>query len=180
MLYKLSAVPNGGRDARVAEARDTGRDDEAVRRFVERFALDLVEAGMARMPARVFAALLADDDGQLTAAELAERLHVSPAAISGAVRYLQQVGVVARGREPGERRDHYRVSSETWYEAVTRRDQILARWMDDLQQGIKAVGLDTPAGARLEETREFFEFLHDEVPKAMVRWREQRSAGQSG
>jgi DNA-binding transcriptional regulator GbsR (MarR family) len=173
-------VPNDGEDARVAEARDTGRDDEAVRRFVERFALDLVEAGMARMPARVFAALLADDDGQLTAAELAERLHVSPAAISGAVRYLMQVSMVARGREPGERRDHYRVSSETWYEAVTRRDQILARWMDDLQQGIKAVGLDTPAGARLEETREFFEFLHDEVPKVMVRWREQHSAGQSG
>jgi DNA-binding transcriptional regulator GbsR (MarR family) len=165
-------------DARVAEARDTG-DDEAVRRFVERFALDLVEAGMARMPARVFAALLADDDGQLTAAELAERLDVSPAAISGAVRYLMQVSMVARGREPGERRDHYRVSSETWYEAITRRDQILARWMQDLQDGVKAVGPDTAAGGRLEETRQFFEFLHREIPKVMVRWREQRAADQA-
>jgi DNA-binding transcriptional regulator GbsR (MarR family) len=165
-------------DARVAEARDTG-DDEAVRRFVERFALDLVEAGMARMPARVFAALLADDDGQLTAAELADRLDVSPAAISGAVRYLMQVSMVARGREPGERRDHYRVSSETWYEAITRRDQILARWMQDLQDGVKAVGPDTAAGARLEETRQFFEFLHQEIPKVMVRWREQRAADQA-
>lgn len=35
------------------------RDDEAVSQFVEQFAAQLVEAGMQRMPARVFACLLA-------------------------------------------------------------------------------------------------------------------------
>jgi len=151
-----------------------GRDEEAVRRFIERFALDLAEAGMARMPARVFAALLADDHGRLTAAELAELLQVSPAAISGAVRYLTQLRMVSRGREPGERRDHYQVSSDMWYEVVARRDQLLARWEQDLQDGIKAVGPDTPAGARLEENRRYFEFLRHEAPKVMARWRELR------
>ena len=151
-----------------------GRDEEAVRRFIERFALDLAESGMARMPARVFAALLADDDGRLTAAELAELLQASPAAISGAVRYLTQLRLVSREREPGERVDHYRVSSDTWYEAVTRRDQMIARWEQDLQEGIKAVGPDTPAGARLEENRRYFEFLRHEAPKVMARWRELR------
>jgi DNA-binding transcriptional regulator GbsR (MarR family) len=151
------------------------RDDEAVRRFIERFALDLTEAGMARMPARVFAALLANDEGRLTAAELAEQLRVSPAAISGAVRYLAQLRMVARGREPGERRDHYQVSGDTWYEVVARRDQILARWEQDLQDGIKAVGPDTPAGARLEENRRYFEFLRHEAPKVMARWQELRA-----
>ena len=43
---------------------------------------------MGRMPARAFAAILAADDGRRTAAELAELLEVSPAAVSGAVRYL--------------------------------------------------------------------------------------------
>ena len=57
------------------------------------------------MPARVFAALLATDSGRLTAAELAELLQISPAAVSGAVRYLTQVGMVHREREPGSRRD---------------------------------------------------------------------------
>jgi DNA-binding transcriptional regulator GbsR (MarR family) len=150
------------------------RDEEAVRRFIERFALDLTDAGMARMPARVFAALLAADDGRLTAAELAALLRVSPAAISGAVRYLAQIGMVSRGREPGERRDHYQVSSEMWYEVVARRDQLLARWEQDLEDGTKAVGPDTSAGARLEETRRFFEFLRHEGPKLMARWRELR------
>ena len=50
------------------------------------FAFLLTESGVPRMPARVFASVLAEDAGALTAAELAERLQVSPAAISGAVR----------------------------------------------------------------------------------------------
>jgi DNA-binding transcriptional regulator GbsR (MarR family) len=155
-------------------ATDTGRDEEAVRRFIERFALNLTEAGMARMPARVFAAVLVAEDGRQTAAELAQLLQVSPAAVSGAVRYLTQLRLVSREREPGERVDHYRISGDTWYEAVTRRDQMVARWEQDLQDGIKAVGPDTPAGARLEETRAFFAFLRDELAQVMAKWQQRR------
>ena len=160
----------------MVEGSATGRDEEAVRRFIERFALNLAEAGMPRMPARVFAGILVADDGRQTAAELAELLQASPAAISGAVRYLTQLRLVSREREPGDRVDHFRISSDTWYEAVTRRDQMLARWEQDLQEGIKAVGQDTPAGAQLEETRAFFEFLRDEIPQVMARWRARRLA----
>jgi DNA-binding transcriptional regulator GbsR (MarR family) len=170
------AVHGRRRGCGVAEGSATGRDDEAIRRFIERFALNLAEAGMARMPARVFAGILVAEDGRQTAAELAELLQASPAAISGAVRYLTQLRLVSREREPGERVDHFRVSSDTWYEAVTRRDQMIARWEQDLQEGIKAVGPDTPAGARLEETRAFFEFLRDELPRVMAKWRERRLA----
>jgi hypothetical protein len=93
------------------------------------------------------------------------------------VRYLTQLRLVSREREPGERVDHYRISSDTWYEAVTRRDQMAARWEQDLQEGIKAVGPDTPAGARLDETRRYFEFLRDQGPKVMASWRRLRSGG---
>jgi DNA-binding transcriptional regulator GbsR (MarR family) len=170
------AVQGRRRGCGVAGGAATGRDDEAIRRFIERFALNLSEAGMPRMPTRVFAGILVAEDGRQTAAELAELLQASPAAISGAVRYLTQLRLVSREREPGERVDHFRVSSDTWYEAVTRRDQMIARWEQDLQEGIKAVGPDTPAGARLEETRAFFEFLRDEIPEVMARWRKQRLA----
>ena len=48
-----------------------GRDDQEVRRFVAQgFASALVDAGMPRMPALVFVALLATDGGGLTADEL--------------------------------------------------------------------------------------------------------------
>jgi DNA-binding transcriptional regulator GbsR (MarR family) len=143
--------------------------------FVERFASVLVEGGVPRMPARVFSALLATDSGRLTAAELAELLQISPAAVSGAVRYLVQVSLVSREREPGTRRDVYRVQNDLWYEAVIRREALLQRWQRALAEGVEAVGADSPAGRRLADSADFFAFLEVEMPQALQRWRAQRS-----
>jgi DNA-binding transcriptional regulator GbsR (MarR family) len=159
----------------VSDGTDTQRDEAEVRRFVERFALTMVESGMPRMPARVFAALLASEKGKLTAAELASALHVSPASISGAVRYLAQVGMIARERDPGERRDHYVVYADLWSAMSVQRDQALARWVKDLASGIDAVGAGTRAGRRLDETRRYFEFLREEMPRLMARWQAAQS-----
>ena len=46
---------------------------------MERFGSALTDSGMPRLPARVFAALLADDDGRMTATELADALGLPPA-----------------------------------------------------------------------------------------------------
>jgi len=148
--------------------------DDAVASFVERFASTLIDAGVPRMPAFVFVTLLTTDSGRLTAAELAERLQVSPAAISGAVRYLAQVGLLSREREPGSRRDRYRVHDDAWYESTLRREQLLSRWESTAREGVDALGPDTPAGARLAESVAFFEFLRREVPAILERWREER------
>ncbi|MFJ2893943.1 GbsR/MarR family transcriptional regulator [Streptomyces sp. NPDC087218] len=152
----------------------SGRDAEAVSRFVERFASEMTEAGMQRMAARVFAALLADDDGSMTSAELAMALQISPAAVSGAINYLTQVSMVGREREPGSRRDRYRLHDEVWYTTFASRDQVLTRWENALKEGVRTLGEDTPAGARLAETVAFFEFLQAELSGMMDRWREHR------
>ncbi|MGW5463325.1 GbsR/MarR family transcriptional regulator [Streptomyces sp. NPDC003996] len=147
------------------------RDPQSVSRFVEHFAAQLVEAGVPRMPARVFAALLASDTGTLTSAELGEQLRISPAAVSGAVRYLAQVHLVSREREPGSRRERYRVHSDQWYEALTNREAIIKRWEEALREGVSSLGADTPAGRRLAETLDFFEFVEGDVAQMMERWR---------
>lgn len=147
---------------------------QATLAFVEEFALLLTESGVPRMPARVFACILADDGGRLTAGELASRLRVSPAAISGAVRYLVQVGLLERAREPGARTDHYRLRGGVWYEMYGERGELLRRWEDALARGVQLVGPDRPAGRRLEESREFFAFLRGELGPMMERWRRQR------
>ncbi|MER7043955.1 GbsR/MarR family transcriptional regulator [Streptomyces jumonjinensis] len=149
-------------------------DPEVVSAFVERFAGQLVEAGMARMPARIFAALLSSDSGVLTAAELGEQLKISPAAVSGAVRYLVQVNMVSREREPGSRRERYRVHSDQWYEALGNRDQMIKKWEDTLREGVGSLGADSAGGRRLAETLEFFQFLQKELPLLLDRWREHR------
>lgn len=156
------------------EQQHGDRDPEAVSRFVEHFAAQLVEAGMPRMPSRVFAALLASDTGTLTSAQLGEQLKISPAAVSGAVRYLSQVHMVSREREPGSRRERYRVHSDQWYEALTNREAIIKRWEDALREGVTSLGPHTPAGARLAETLAFFEFIEKDVAAMMDRWRAYR------
>jgi DNA-binding transcriptional regulator GbsR (MarR family) len=152
------------------------RDPAAVARFVERFASVLVEAGIPRMPARVFAALLATDSGRLTAAELSEQLKASPAAVSGGVRYLIGVGMVSREGEPGSRRHHYRVPDHVWDEVVTGRDRLMTRWTAVLREGIALVGPDTPAGARLADSVQYFEFVSAELPRVLARWQEHKAA----
>lgn len=151
-----------------------GRDSEAVSKFVESFAAQLVEAGMQRMPARVFAALLSSDSGTLTSAELSEQLQVSAAAVSGAVRYLAHQHMVSREREPGSRRERYRVHSNQWYEALTNREAVLKRWEGALREGVASLGADTPAGRRMAETLAFFEFVDGEIAAMMERWRVHR------
>ena len=92
-------------------------------RFVERMGGALTDAGLPRLPSRVFAAIVVDDDGRMTAAELAETLAVSPAAVSGAVKLLSQIGFLHRERERGSRKDVYVVDDDAWHGAMMRRDQ---------------------------------------------------------
>lgn len=150
------------------------RDSEAVGRFVERFAGVFVEAGVPPMPSRVFAALLASDAGHLTSAELSSQLRVSPAAVSGAIRYLTQVQLATRERLPGSRRERYLVQPDLWHDTILNRDLIVLRWLAAAREGVAVLGPGTPAGERLAETVAFLEFIHAELPALLQRWHDQR------
>ena len=159
---------------------DAGRrDQEQVGRFVERFSAVLTEAGIPRMPARVFTALLVSDADSLTAADLAARLQASPAAVSGGVRYLIGVGMISRESEPGSRRHHYRIPDNVWQELMRMRDRLMLRWTAAMRDGIEILGAQTPAGRRMTESARYFEFVAAELPRTIARW-EEFTAGRGG
>jgi DNA-binding transcriptional regulator GbsR (MarR family) len=153
------------------------RDEEAVAAYLERFASVLVAAGIPGMAARVLAALHVTDEGRLSAAELGQTLQISPAAVSGAVRYLAGIGLVHKERVPGSRRDYYRMPPNVWEEVVRMQSQVLARWSKMLTEGIDVVGADTPAGERMAEYAAFFEFINREFPDLFARWEAHHAAG---
>ena len=95
--------------------------------------------------------LIADDEGASTAARLAEELQASPAAISGAVRYLSQVRLVVRHRRPGDRHDTWALHSDVWYEAVYSREGEVARWATLAREGVtrRGSGLARPVAGWL-------------------------------
>ena len=153
---------------------DEQRDEERVRSFVEQMAMFLTDWGFPRMPARVLMALMAADEERLTAGELAERLAVSPAAISGAVRYLQQLQLVVRVPVPGSRSDAYEVPRNAWYTAAIVKGGVYKRLADLSDEGAKAAGERGPGAERLAEMRDFFNFLDDEVGLLLDRWVQER------
>ncbi|GII96195.1 GbsR/MarR family transcriptional regulator [Sinosporangium siamense] len=144
-------------------------------RFRESFAVIMAGAGYPRMAARVFSAILLSESGRLTSGELAGVLDAGPSAISPAVRYLTQVGMVIRERAPGQRRDHYRIHESAWYGAMGPANEVFRRLEEGAREGVEVFGAGTPIGARLEEIRSFFAYLGAEVPRLLRSWSEARA-----
>lgn len=142
---------------------------------MERLGAVLTAAGLPRLPSRAFAALLADDDGRMTAAELAQSLAVSPAAVSGAMRYLAQVRMVHRERERGSRRDVFVVMDDAWHDLMIDRELAYLPIRDAMAAGVETVGgPGTPAGERLALSVAFLEFISAEMEGVAVRWEARR------
>jgi DNA-binding transcriptional regulator GbsR (MarR family) len=155
------------------------RDDdrqERLLRSVERIGLLLSDAGMPRMASRVFAYALSGDEDRYSAAQLAEGLRVSPAAVSGAVRYLVDNRLLFKEREPGTRPDLYRVyDNDVWSTIMDARVHLMDHWGTTISEAIAAIGPETPGGKRLEETKEFFEFMLEESVAMMKKWKLRRA-----
>jgi predicted transcriptional regulator len=153
-----------------------GRDEQALRDVVEQFGRILADWGLPRMAARVLFVLMTADEPSLTAGELAERLQVSPAAISGAVRYLTHIRMVARDPVAGSRRDRYRLVDDSWYEVTLEKRTLLTTLADLAREGVVAAGGErTPAGERLANMRDFYDFVQQEMPSLLDRWAEHKA-----
>lgn len=142
--------------------------------FVENMASSLVDAGMQRMAARVFAAVLASPEGALTPSEIAKQLRVSAGAVSGAVAYLEQAGMVRRSHVPGSRHTMISLGDDIWYEALTSRNAIIERWLSIADDGLEELPEGGGAAERVRVMRDFFEFMLGELPVMLERWREER------
>lgn len=140
-----------------------GRDPDAVRDFAEQLAALMVRTGLPRMAARVLARLITDDSGSLTAADLVQRLRVSPASVSLAVRYLEGLEVIRRVREPGHRRQRYVIDDDVWLRAWMTSAQKHTMWAETAERGVDVLDPATPAGARLAHMSQFFATLSDDM-----------------
>ncbi len=142
----------------------------------EQAAARLTAAGMARMPARVMMALVGSPDEGYTAAELGDRLGVSAAAVSGAVRYLVSMRLIQRVSTPGERRDRYDLVDDAWAGMITANAPMyaaLAGAMDDIADE----NADAPASvARARDVADFLRYLAERMPRLADEWRAERDA----
>ena len=152
------------------------RDERALRDAMEHSAAVLAAAGFPKMPARVLMALTVADAGGLTAQELADELGVSPAAISGAVRYLQTLGYVRRTAQAGSRRDRYELPADLWYGASFRQSPLFDSLASLLDRAVEAIDDPaSPASQRSEEMARFYRFLGTRMPSLLDEWEDIRN-----
>lgn len=143
----------------------------------EQAAAMLTAAGMPRMPARVMMALVAAPDGGYTAAQIGDRLGVSAAAVSGAVRYLQQLHFIQRLSWPGDRRDRYEFVHDTFSSSMVGNMPVytqLAAYIDEIAA---EHGDDPGAQERAAELADFFRYLSGRMVQIVEDWRAQRHPG---
>jgi DNA-binding transcriptional regulator GbsR (MarR family) len=124
------------------------------------------------MIARVLACLYITDSGTLTAADLVERLSISPASVSHAVTFLEQQGLLRRERTPGVRRERYVIDDEIWVRSLLTTVQMNQALSAASRRGAEILGTTTQAGARFEASAELLGFVSDALQQAMEQWRQ--------
>lgn len=164
---RTQAVPRGPK----AFTEDYGRDAEAVREYEETLTTVFIASGTPKMMARVMACLTLTDSGSLTAAELAQRLEVSPASISKAVTFLEGQGLVRRVREEG-RRERYVVDDDIWHQSMMASALSTAQVAETSRQGVGIMGPGTPAATRLENVARYLDFISEAITRAAEQARE--------
>ncbi|MFG2053740.1 helix-turn-helix domain-containing protein [Micromonospora sp. NPDC048930] len=148
-----------------------GRDAEAVREYEETFTALLMHQGLPKMMSRVLTCLYTTDAGSLTASELVQRLQVSPASISKAITFLERQGLIRRERDE-RRRERYVVDDDVWYQGMIAGARSNAQLAETARQGVKILGPDTPAAARLESIARFVDFVGESIARAAEQARE--------
>jgi DNA-binding CsgD family transcriptional regulator len=164
---RRQAAPRGPQ----ASPQPYGRDPEAVREYEETLTTVMMAAGLPKMMARVLVCLYTTDTGSLTAAELAQRLQVSPATISKAITTLESLDLVRRERDEG-RRDRYVVDDDLWYQSMIRSARDNAQFVETARQGVAILGPGTPAATRLENAARFLDFVSESLTRAAEQARE--------
>ncbi|NUW33394.1 helix-turn-helix domain-containing protein [Nonomuraea sp. SMC257] len=158
-------VPDGGH----------GRDPRAVQDFTESFTALLVQQGLPRMEARVLACLYITDSGALTAADLVQRLRVSPASISHAVAFLEQQGMLRRERVPGARRERYVADDEIWLRSILAALQMNGALAAASRRGAEILGVTTPAGARFGSSAKLLLLVDKAFRQVMEEWQQSQA-----
>lgn len=164
---RTQAAPRGAE----APAQAHGRDAEAVREFEETFTTVMMGSGMPTMMSRVMASLTVTDTGSLTAAELVQRLQVSPASVSKAIAFLESQGLVRRERDE-RRRERYVVDDDIWYQSMMASARSTAQIVEIARQGVGVLVPGTPAATRLENVARFLDFVSEAIARAAEQARE--------
>ena len=153
---------------------DQQRQSE-MKHFAEEVGLVFETFGVPRMAGRVLGWLLIANPPHQSMHQLVEALQASKASISNSTRLLIQVGFIERVSLPGQRRDHFRIKSQAWYEMMKKEMFQMATLRQLAERGLTLLdGPEVHLKHRLEEMYDLSAFLEREMPALLERWEQER------
>jgi DNA-binding transcriptional regulator GbsR (MarR family) len=148
--------------------------------FVEEMGRTLAGYGMTPMAGRMWGWLLICEPPEQTAAEIADALQASRGAISGTARILASAGMIRRSTRRGDRREYFSAPPETFDSFLANAGRIYRQFREMAERGLTAMADRPPESrARLQELRDVFAFVEQEVPAVVDRFLSAR-AGYTG
>lgn len=143
-------------------------------RAVERLAGTFEATGFPPMCGRVFAYILAANQETYTARDLGDGLSISPAAVSGAVRWLIDSRLLRRERIVGQRAEVFRISDgDVWGQIAAARIPILDEYARAAEDALELLDGEVPPA--LAETVAYFQFTREDFEGFAKRWEAYRA-----
>jgi DNA-binding transcriptional regulator GbsR (MarR family) len=147
----------------------------AEEQLVESMARMLAAGGLPLAASRMWAYLLVCEPPEQTAADLAEILHASRGSISGSARLLETAGLIRRSSRKGDRREYFSVPPGSITQVLNARLPVTTAWRQLAEHGLEVLKDRSPASrARLQEVRDVYAFMEQELPAMLDRFLEQR------
>jgi DNA-binding transcriptional regulator GbsR (MarR family) len=146
--------------------------------FVDEMGQALASYGMTPMAGRMWGWLLICEPAEQTAGDLADALQASRGAISGTARMLATAGMIRRTKRGGDRREYFSAPPEAFDQFLTNAGQIYRHFRAIAERGLAATEDRPPASrARLQEFRDLFAFMEQEVPAVVDQFLRERAGG---
>src|SRR5947209_5370922 len=144
---------------------------DALRGYVNETGLLLENAGLPRIAGQVLGWLQVCEPETQSLSDIVTALGISRASASTSTRLLEQIGIVERTIQSGDRRDFYRISRDAWHRFMQTRIETMRRLRRNADHGLRVVEHEPPARrARLERMRRLYAFLEREMPKLLERF----------
>jgi len=141
------------------------------KRLIEDLGILFDEMGLPRMAGRILGWLLMCNPPYQSAAELRAVVAGSKGTISTMTWLLIHGGLVERFGMPGSRATYYRIKPGSWSELMKSRMASVKAMRDLSERGLALMEGESPeVRGRLEEMRDFYAFLEQEVVPLLERW----------
>ena len=146
-----------------------------MKQFIEDAGIVYEEMGLPRMAGRIFGWLLLCEPPYQSAEELARILEASKGSISSMTQLLIRIGLIERMGLPGKRGTYYRIKSGSWSELMRARMSHVTGIRELAERGLALTAdRDNKSRRRLQQLRDFYAFLEEQIPALLDRYDRER------